>query len=144
MALEQMHGDETPAGKNAIDEVTAMFFSAFSNLNGVPPDVDVLYRLFIPEAIIISNSGTAPVIYDVAGFAEPRRALLTGGSLVDFSEWETSESTEIFGNIAHRFSRYEKSWTASGEKCAGRGAKTIQFIRTRAGWQIVSLAWADE
>lgn len=136
--------DPTGVDKAAIDDVTAAFFDAFTNANGDAPNVDVLYRLFIPEAVIVSNSGTAPIVYDVAGFVEPRRVLLTGGSLADFSEWEVSEKTEIFGNVAHRLSHYEKSWTASGEPFTGGGAKTIQFVRTPEGWRIASVAWTDD
>ena len=130
--------------KTAIDEATAQFFSAFTNGGGVATDVDCLFELFIPQAIIVKNTGDAPEVYDVAGFIEPRRALLNGGSLVDFSEWETSEKTEIFGNIAHRFSTYQKSWSASGKVVTGAGAKTMQFVRTATGWRIAALAWDDE
>ncbi|MBC5815706.1 MAG: DUF4440 domain-containing protein, partial [Candidatus Eremiobacteraeota bacterium] len=78
------------------------------------------------------------------GFIEPRRAALTDGSLIDFREKEVFEKTEIYGNIAQRFSCHEKSWKVSDEKFQGRGAKVIQYIRTPAGWKISSLAWDDE
>jgi len=133
----------TQRDKQAIDEVAAAFFNAFGNRDGAFPDVDSLYRLFIPEALIVKNVGGIPEIYDVVGFVEPRRVLLTGGSLINFSEEEIFERTEIFGNIAHRFSHYRKSWTASGEMLAGQGAKTIQLVRTPTGWRIASLAWDD-
>jgi len=130
--------------KAAIDEITAGFFDAFTNGAGAMPDVECLHDIFIPEAIIIKNIGGTPVLYDLAGFIEPRRAILTDGSLVDFCEKEVFEQTEIYGNIAQRFSKYEKTWTASGKKEVGRGAKVIQYIRTSKGWKISSLAWADE
>lgn len=130
--------------KLAIDEVAAAFFGAFANRDGEAADVDRLYRLFIPEAVIIKNLGKSPEVYDVAGFVEPRRALLGEGSLKDFSEEEASEETTIFGNIAQRFSRYTKSWVASGKPFRGSGAKSLQFVRTGEGWRIASLVWDDE
>lgn len=130
--------------KVAIDEVTAAFYGAFSNRGGSPAEIDCLYRICIPQAIIIQNSAAAPEIYDLRTFVEPRRVLLSSGSLVGFSEEEVSERTEVFGNIAQRFSRYQKSWTSSGAAFAGQGAKAIQFVRTSAGWRIASLAWVDE
>lgn len=127
-----------------IDEITAQFFDAFTNRNGAVPDVDRLYRLFVDGASIIKNVGAEAQVFDVRGFVEPRRAILSDGSLTDFSEWETSSKTDVFGNIAQRFSLYRKSWNASGERFEGEGAKSLQFIRTREGWKIASLIWDDK
>jgi hypothetical protein len=46
---------------------------------------------------------------------EPRRRLLADGRLVEFAEWETSERTEIAGDIA------------------GGGRKTFQYVSTPEG-----------
>lgn len=129
--------------EQTIDELTAQFFGAFTNRGGIAPDVDRLYRLFAPDARIIRNAGGSAQTYDVTSFVEPRRALLSDGSLVDFCEEEVRADTDVFGNIAHRFSRYRKTWTASGERCEGHGAKSLQFVRTPAGWKIASLLWDD-
>ena len=129
--------------KRALDDVTAAFFGAFDNRQG-PPDVDVLYDLFVPRAIIARNVGAIAEFYDVRSFVEPRRALLTEASLRDFCEEEISERTDIFGNIAQRFSRYKKSGTANGEPFEGSGTKSIQFVRTAGGWRIASLVWDDD
>lgn len=130
--------------KAAIDALTNAFFDAFTNRDGKVPGIDALYDAFMPEARIFNNAGDEPVVYDVAGFIEPRRELLCGGSVTNFREAEVSERTEIFGRIAHRFCVYEKSWASEGKHLAGRGAKSIQFVRTRKGWKISSLAWDDE
>lgn len=130
--------------KDAIDELTAAFFDAFTNRNGDKPDVNRLYSLFLPGAVIVKNVGGAAEVYDLAAFIEPRREVLTNGSLVDFCEEEVSETTDIFENIAQRFSRYKKSWIATGQPRTGSGVKSIQFVRTPAGWKISALAWDDE
>lgn len=127
-----------------VDEIIAVFFDAFTNHGGAAPNIDVLYRLFLPEALIVKNVGSVAEVLDVAGFVEPRREILTNGTLVDFREWEVSQTTETFGNIAHRFSRYEKSWNVNGEQYKAAGAKSIQFVRTPAGWKIASLTWDDD
>jgi hypothetical protein len=130
--------------EHAINEVARQFFSAFTNHGGTAPAIDRLYRLFAADARIITTAGGIPRIFDVAGFVEPRRAILTDGSFVDFTEEEVSARTEIFGNIAHRFSRYRKSWIASGRHCEGEGAKSLQLLRTSEGWKIASLIWDDK
>jgi hypothetical protein len=129
--------------KDAIDAIVGVFFDAFTNGSGVPQNIDRLYEVFMPEAIVVQNVHGATEVFDVRGFVEPRRTILTNGRLQDFREWEVSESTEIFGSIAQRFSRYEKSWTVSGEDFSGAGVKSLQFARTADGWKISALAWDD-
>lgn len=129
--------------KSAIDALTVEFYGAFTNRGGAA-DVDRLYRLFIPGANVIKNVGGELAVYDLRGFVEPRRALLSDGSIADFVEEETAEKTELFGNIAQRFSRYRKQWKAAGQTCSGGGAKSLQFVRTPDGWRIASLVWDDD
>ena len=82
--------------------------------------------------------------YDVESFIAPRQALLSGGSLVDFQEWELSGRTEVFGDIAQRFCSYAKAGVQDGIPFTARGMKTLQFVRTSAGWRISAAAWDDE
>lgn len=128
--------------KTSIDELTAAFFRSFSNGSG-SVDLEPMTQLFIPQALIVKTCGLNPEIYNLQQFTEPRKRLLNDGSVVGFEEHETSGRTEIFGHIAHRLSPYEKSWVANGERCTGGGVKTIQFIKTAAGWKISALAWDD-
>lgn len=130
--------------KEAIDQLTAAFFKVFSAKPDGVVNLDQIYQLFIPQGLIIKNLGSTLEIYDLQQFIEPREKLLNDGSLVDFEEEEVSERTEIFGNIAQRFSLYRKSGILSGEGFETRGMKTLQFIRTPEGWRMSSLAWDDE
>ena len=132
----------TPA-QVALDEVTRVFFGAFTNKHGAP-NVDALGKLFIPQAVITKRSSAACEIMTVAQFIAPRLKLLTEGALKDFEEWETSARTEIFGGIAQRFSTYEKAGVIAGQPFTGRGVKTIQFIQLDGEWRISALAWEDE
>jgi ribosomal-protein-serine acetyltransferase len=127
-----------------LDRLMGLFMSSFTNTGGRRPDLRVIRDLFIPEGRIISNLGDEPVIMDVGAFIEPRQKMLTDGTLTEFSEWEISERTEIFGSVAHRFSRYGKSGIHDGQRFEGHGHKTTQFLRTRAGWRMSSMAWDDE
>lgn len=128
--------------KSEIDAVTAEFFGAFDNRGGKVPDVDRIRRLVIPEAVIVVT-GPQFAVHTVEGFIEPRRRLLTGGRLVEFSEWETAERTEIAGGIASRFGEYRKSGVMDGAPFEGGGHKTFQFVRTADGWRIAAFSWHD-
>lgn len=129
--------------KSAIDEIVARFFAAFTNRDG-PPQVDALYRLFVPKAVIVKAGAGATEFFDLAGFVEPRRTLLTGGAVRDFCEEEVSEETFVYANVAQRRSRYRKSWISDGKPQSGAGVKLLQFVRTPDGWRIGSLVWEDD
>ncbi|MCZ0991393.1 nuclear transport factor 2 family protein [Streptomyces diastatochromogenes] len=128
--------------KIEIDAVTAEFFGAFDNRGGKPADVARIRRLVLPSGVIVMT-GPDFTVYTVDEFIEPRRQLLSDGRLTEFSEWETSERTEIAGDIASRVSEYRKSGILKGEPYEGGGTKTLQFVRTPEGWRIAALAWYD-
>ncbi|PEA83114.1 ribosomal-protein-alanine acetyltransferase [Bacillus pseudomycoides] len=130
--------------KISLDRLTDAFFNAFTNKNGEEPNVRVLNDLFIPEGMIIKNTDSIPNIYNLQQFIDPREKLLREGRLTDFKEEEIQEITEIFGNIAHRFSLYRKSGVLDGDSFETLGMKTMQFIQTPSGWKISSVAWDDE
>ncbi|WP_327434469.1 MULTISPECIES: DUF4440 domain-containing protein [unclassified Streptomyces] len=129
--------------KTDIDLVTAQFFGAFDNRGGKTPDVTRIRRLVLPSGIIV-KTGPEFTVYTLDEFIEPRQQLLTDGRLIEFSEWETAERTEIAGDIASRFSDYQKSGTLDGKPFEGGGTKTIQLVRTPEGWRITALSWHDQ
>ncbi|MCX5265846.1 nuclear transport factor 2 family protein [Streptomyces sp. NBC_00199] len=129
--------------KPEIDAVTAEFFGAFDNRGGKAADVARIRQLVLPSGVIV-KTGPEFTVYTVDEFIEPRQRLLTDGRLVEFSEWEVSERTEIAGDIASRFGEYRKSGILDGELFEGGGTKTIQFVRTSDGWRIAAFAWYDQ
>ncbi|MER5642123.1 nuclear transport factor 2 family protein [Kitasatospora sp. NPDC002227] len=134
---------QAETSKAEIDALTAEFFGAFDNRGGKPAEVDRIRRLVLPRGVIVLT-GPNYTVYGVEEFIEPRERLLADGRLVDFSEWETSERTEIVGDIATRTGEYRKSGTLDGEPFEGGGTKTFQFVRTPDGWRIAAFSWIDE
>lgn len=129
--------------KGEIDRVTGEFFGAFDNRGGRVADVGRIRRLVLPGGVIV-KTGAEMVVYSVEEFVRPRELLLGSGRLVEFSEWETSERTEIAGDIASRFGQYRKSGVLDGEAFEGVGTKSMQFVRTPEGWRISAFAWFDQ
>ncbi|MEV6583574.1 nuclear transport factor 2 family protein [Streptomyces sp. NPDC051582] len=129
--------------KAEIDALTDEFFGAFDNRGGKTADVARIRRLVLPGAVIV-KTGPELTVYTVEEFIEPRRKLLNDGRLVGFCEWETSERTDIAGDIACRFGAYAKSGVLDGEPFEGSGTKTIQFVRTPDGWRIAAFSWYDQ
>jgi hypothetical protein len=140
-----MNNDASAASsKREIDELTVAFFRAVSFEEGERPPYSNLYDLFIESGLLIKNSSSAPEISTVQQFIEPRRRMVESGELTRFRETETAEITEIFGNVAHRFSAYEKHGVSAGTAIDGRGVISMQFIATPAGWKFSAMAWDDE
>ncbi|MCW2497963.1 hypothetical protein [Jatrophihabitans sp.] len=129
---------------DAIAALIRTFFAAFTSGPGCSGRIDALRRVLLAEAVIVRTCGSEPAVYDVEGFLAPRQALLTDGTLTEFSEWELDGHTEVFGDIAHHFGSYAKAGVQGGVPFTGRGMKTLQFVRTGAGWRISAAAWDDE
>lgn len=129
---------------NEIDELTTRFFALFTNANGISPSVKRITELFISNGMIINNTSGKPAIYNLQEFIAPREEKLNDGTLTDFSEGEIFHKTEVFGNIAQRFSFYTKSGKLNRESFSSNGIKTIQFVKVNEQWKISSVVWCDE
>ncbi|WP_422359884.1 hypothetical protein [Reichenbachiella sp.] len=130
--------------KIELDRIVKEFFDLFTTKNNSKPKLDYIYELCIPQTTIIKNVNGLTEIYDLESFIIPRKKLLSDGTLIDFSECETQERTDIFGHIAQRFSMYEKTGTLNGKTFSAQGLKTFQFIKMKGEWKISSMAWDDE
>lgn len=127
-----------------LDRLIEGFFSAVSFEAGELPGYEDIRVLFIENGLLIKNVGTTPEITNVVQFIESRQRTFSAGDLTRFRETEMSETTECFGNVAHRLSAYLKSGTMKGVPFAARGMVSTQFIRTPEGWRMSSMAWDDE
>ena len=136
----QSHGEILAELKRLVDG----FFHTVSFKAGDKPPYAKLHELFIGPGLLIKNSGVEPEISTVREFIEPRQASVDAGELTRFHEAEIAETTEVFGNVAHRFSAYVKSGTLKGASFEARGMISTQFILTPIGWRMSSMAWDDE
>jgi hypothetical protein len=130
--------------KQCIDALTAEFFRLFSPTPGTTVSLQRIHQLFIPQGIIVRTCGPNTEVFSISEFIAPRERLLNGGGLVDLCEHEEWETTEIFGNVAHRFLAYRKTGVLHGEPFNTRGMQTIQFVRIGGEWKMSAIAWDDE
>jgi hypothetical protein len=133
-----------PTVKRELDQLIAAFFRAVSFPSGEQPPYGDLSSLFVENGLLIKNSLATPEIATVSQFIEPRERVVRAGELSTFREVELAEITELFGNVAHRFSTYEKSGILNGAPLVARGVISTQFIMTPEGWKISAMAWDDE
>jgi hypothetical protein len=139
-----MTNQQAPVWKSEFDRLTDGFFRAVSFEAGEFPRYEDIHALFIENGLLIKNVGGIPEISNVHQFIEPRQATVNAGDLTRFHEVELSETTEVFGNVAHRFSAYAKTGTMKGVPFEARGMISTQFIRTPQGWRMSAMAWDDE
>jgi hypothetical protein len=130
--------------RDEIAELTAGFLAAVSFEAGGRPEYGRIRELFIPQGLLIRNTGEVPEVDGVEAFIAPRQATVDSGALSEFYEGELDEVTELFGSVAHRRSGYEKRGVLEGEAFAARGVIFTQFVRTPAGWRMSAMAWDDE
>ena len=127
-----------------IEAVLRGFFEAFTSGADSAARLGRLRELLLADAVIVRTCGGEPTVYGVEAFIAPRAALLAGGTLTDFSEWPVSGRLDLFGDIAQWFGSYAKTGIQDGVPFDARGMKSVQFVRTAAGWQISAVAWDDE
>ena len=139
-----MSGRDHESDLSEIASLLARFLRAVSFEEGEQPAYHELTDLFVPSARLIRCSGAQPEISTVDEFVRSRQAAFDSGALIAFEERELSESTELFGNIAHRLSPYAKRGMTDEAPIDTRGVISTQLIRTPDGWRISSMAWDDE
>ena len=127
-----------------LKQLTDAFFRSVSFAAGTKPTYSNICGLFIEAGLLIKNVGPTPEVSTVSEFIRPRQASVDEGELTQFHEAEIADVTEVFGNVAHRFSSYEKSGTLKGTSFSARGIVCTQFIKTPSGWKMSSMAWDDE
>jgi hypothetical protein len=104
----------------------------------------MLYDICIAETIIIKKSGLTETVYSLDNFIEPRKKILNDGSLKNFKEREIKGDSLIIGNIAQRYSRYQKEGYLNETYFKEYGHKFFQLIKTNQGWKINALIWEDD
>jgi hypothetical protein len=127
-----------------VDAAVEAFFSAFSSAPGLDERMAGLRELLDPDAVITRVAGEDVETMSVEAFVGTRHALLSGGRLAEFREWETEGETRLAPGLAHRWCTYAKAWTEDGAARTGRGTKTIQLVRRGGRWRITAVAWSDE
>jgi hypothetical protein len=132
------------ADKLLIDQLTQSFFNVFRNINQQQPSWNNIYSLCLPETIIINKSSNKEEVYNLGTFIEPRKKILSDGTLTEFEEYEISEETRIIGSIAQRFSRFQKKGYLEGTYFKANGNKLFQYVKTNDDWKINSVIWEDD
>lgn len=138
-----LHLYSVPTDYLKINRLTSRFFNLFTNTNQQTPPLDDLYSICLQKAIIAKKEIDRTEIYDLEEFLNPRKIILTDGTLTEFREYEVSEETRISNNLAQRISRYHKDGYLNGVYFSENGTKLFQFTKDENTWKIASVIWED-
>lgn len=128
-----------------IEALVQRFWGAFDNRDARTPTLAALPFWLLPDAQVRRRDGASGLqCMDVPAFVLPRADLLFGGRLREFSEWELEQQSWRSGGTAQRWVRYEKSGQLDGAPFTGRGSKSLQLVKTGAGWKVAAVLWEDE
>lgn len=127
-----------------INELIAAFYGIFDNRNSKTPEWEQFQNCCVPECLIVRKLAEKEDFYTCEDFMEPRKKLLSDGSLKEFYEYELFGETSVIGNIAQHKSRYHKNGILHEQPYSGEGNKCFQLIKTPKGWRICSIIWEDD
>ncbi|MBV1775303.1 hypothetical protein KSF73_06205 [Burkholderiaceae bacterium DAT-1] len=120
------------------------FFAAFDNRAAHTLSCADITAFFLPNAVIVQQTGETHLIMSPESFAAPRVELLNGGRLQHFHEWETAGTSILNGRLAMHRSYYTKSGILDGHPYGGSGTKHFQLVHIEGDWRIAALSWMDD
>ena len=101
---------------------------------------DALRRCFAAHAQFVAYNGATYRRLELEEFIQNFERMIGSGQVRSFEEYEIDREVQLFGNIAHVFSRYE---TKLNGAFLARGTNSIQLLRRDDSWEITSIIWSD-
>lgn len=143
---------QTPAPRSAdvasIEAIVTAMYASVQRAPGQPFPWDRMRSLFLPGATLIPNpeqTGGVSRVMSVEEFIAWADGMGEIGGPDDqgFAEEEIAHVTERYGDIAHRFSTYQKHFWGD-TTILGRGINSIQLLHRDGRWWVVSVIWDEE
>ena len=130
--------------RQQVGRLVQAFFDAVSFAPDRAPRYEALHELFVAQGLLVNNAGDAPEVMPVAAFVRSRQASYDGGGVTRFEVVELADTTELFGNVAHRASAFVRRGLRDGQPFELRGMIFLQCLHTPQGWKLASVAWDDQ
>lgn len=141
------------ADVDSLDGIVVALYASVSFSTSGAPDWARFRSLFDPGALMIridprltalplgEREAPAMLAAPVDAYIERTQAMIDAGNLHAFEERELVRRTEVFGDVAHVFSSYERC--ADGGQIV-RGVNSMQLVKDGLRWWIAGIAWTDE
>ena len=128
----------------AINECIQQFYRYLNFNNGNTASMDSLPRVCTSNASIIANFTGKPMQWTVISFIAFMKESVSKQSIIARQETELFERTDVFGNIAQRFSTYSIQFTTKDKVEQRRGINAIQLLKVEGQWLISAIIWDTE
>ncbi len=130
---------------SSVDAVLKALYESITFAEGKAPDLSRFRNLFAAEATCIRvNKDQGVDRMTVDSFILSFRERIKSGTLKSFHESELARKTQLFGQMAHVFSTYQKGLNVTDSNQMIGGINSIQLFYDGGRWWIGSLMWMDE
>lgn len=126
-----------------LDELMRHFYEVISFEEGGAPDWQRMQHLFSEHARITRITPEAIDYMDLDTFRNMAEELIEVGAFTRFYEHEVARRTDRFGDVMHVASAYETKISPDAVDYLERGVNSLQLVREKGTWKIVSLCWDD-
>jgi hypothetical protein len=134
------------ADVESIDAIVKALYDVISGPAGQERDWNRFRSLFAAKAQLIyvaakRDGSSKPLVMSPEQYVQSSGPNL---KLNGFFEREIARKTDEYGDIAQVFSTYESRKTAADEKPFARGINSIQLMKDRGRWSVVTIFWCEE
>ena len=139
-----------PADVESVDAIVRAVYEVISGDVGEARDWDRFRSLFVPDARLIPVSSAEDEngrrtnsinAMSPADFVERTNDSFTENG---FYEVEIGNVTEMYGDIAHRFSSYASFQTEEDTEPFNRGINSFQLLNDGERWWVLTIFWQHE
>ena len=134
-----------PADVSSPEAIVRAVYDVISGEQGDARDWDRWHSLFFPGATL-HPMGANGDGWTAATMTPSDFVLAADSAFVadGFYEVEIGDVTEVYGNIAHRFSSYASFRSSSESEPFNRGINSFQLLHDGERWWVLSILWQHE
>lgn len=125
----------------SVDAIIKALYDVISGPAGKARDWNRFRSLFAPKAQLVAVTTKRSLVMT------PEEYMTSSGPYLEkngFFEREIARKLDAFGDIAHAFSTYESRHLAEDPKPFARGINSIQLMKSKDRWWVVSVFWCEE
>jgi hypothetical protein len=126
-----------------LDTMMRTFYGAISFNDSCAPDWSRMTELFSAHARITRLTPEGIDYMDPVSFRGFAEELIEVGAYTSFYEHEIARRVDRFGDVIHIASAYETKISPHASDFIERGINSLQLIREKGSWRILSLCWDD-
>jgi len=138
-----MKNELSAQAHESLDELMRHFYEVISFEEGGAPDWQGMQGLFSEHARITRITPEAIDYMDLNAFRNMAEELIEVGAFTGFYEREVARRADRFGDVMHVASAYETKISPNAADYIERGVNSLQIVREKGAWKIVSLCWDD-